>query len=123
MKILSRRGGLLLLTVFLVMSPGCKRSPSRVPGPPADAAEQAKFKADAMRRLADAMAKDADSPDSRAAFEDFRNQPLDIQTSPKEAEEILSVYQQRISGKYEGEVMEMVRLEMAGIEAGLKKAN
>jgi hypothetical protein len=120
MTILPRRAALLLLTFMLMISLGCARASSRTAAE-VDADKQAKFKADAMRRLADAMAKDPEGPDARAALEDFRNVPFDVQANPNEADEIATVYRQRIEGKYQGDVMDMVRLEMAGIEAWRKK--
>jgi hypothetical protein len=49
-----------------------------------------------------------------AALEDFRNIPLDPRKNPKQADEILEVYRQRLQGK-KGVVVQELQGEMTAL--------
>jgi hypothetical protein len=100
--------GLLLLT------PGCG---SQRPVPNPDAAARARV--DAIKQLADEMAKDPNGMGAKGALENFRLTSLDAQKYPKEATELVDIYRQRIQGKYQGPVAQEVQAEMSQY---LKKA-
>ena len=89
--------------------------------PPVDENAEAKAKVEAFKNLADAMAKEPNGLDARSALEDIRNRPLDVSKNRKEAEEIVQIYQQRIKGRYKGEVAQEVHIEANGIESVLKQ--
>jgi hypothetical protein len=91
---------------------GCGRESVRPPDPD----QQANAKLEAMKRLADAMAQDANGAEARGALEDFRNVPLDAQKNPKQLEEIVEVYRQRIQGKYKGFVAQEIQREMTPLQ-------
>lgn len=95
---------------------GCSGESPRLPDPD----ERATAKGDAIKRLADAMAQEPNGAEARGALEDFRNIPLDAQKYPKQAEEIVAVYRQRIQGKYRGFVAQEIQAEMAPLLARLK---
>jgi hypothetical protein len=76
---------------------------------------QAHAKLAAIKRLADTMAQQPDGPEARGALEDFRNTPLDPRKHPKEADEIVEVYRQRIQGKYQGFVSQEIQAEMGSL--------
>jgi hypothetical protein len=84
------------------------------------AEEVANAKVEAIKRLADAMAKSPDGVEARGALEDYRVTSFDARSNPKQAEEILNIYRQRIQGKYRGEVAQEVQTEMASLQAALK---
>jgi hypothetical protein len=65
-----------------------------------------------MKRLADEMAKDPNGAEALGALEEFRNTPFDPQKNPKQAEEIVQVYNQRIKGKYKGLVTQELQGEI-----------
>ena len=67
------------------------------------------------------MAKDPNGTDAKFALEDFRNVVIDAQKCPKQAEEILEIYRQRIQGKYRGEVAQELQAELAPLQAALKR--
>ena len=73
-----------------------------------------------MKRLAKTMAQDANGAEARGALEDFRNTPLDARKHPKQAEEIVTIYRQRIQGKYQGFVAQEIQAEMAPLLARFK---
>jgi hypothetical protein len=87
---------------------GCAKKAEQ--GPNYD--ELADKKVAALKRLAEEMAKDPSGVEARGALEEFRNTPLDLQKSPKQADEIAQVYRQRIQGKYKGFVADELRAEM-----------
>jgi hypothetical protein len=92
---------------LLVLGSGCSSSP-----PTSSMDEAANAKVEAMKRLADEMAKDPNGAEARGALEVFRNTPFDAQKYPKQAEEIAQVYRQRIQGKYKGFVIQELQGEM-----------
>ncbi|MCI0458634.1 MAG: hypothetical protein L0Z62_16855 [Gemmataceae bacterium] len=100
--------GLILIRAWLFLACGCGGQPNPRPSPE----EQATAKVNAIKRLADEMAKDADGVEARGALEEFRNTAFDPQTHPKHAEEIAQVYRQRIQGKYKGFVAQELQAEM-----------
>jgi hypothetical protein len=106
----------VLCLCWIGASAGC--GDSQPPPPTVDQSAQAKV--DAIKRLADSMAKDANGMDARAALEDFRNYTLDVGKNAKEGQEIVEVYQQRIKGKFQGEVAQEAQMEVAPIERALK---
>ena len=110
----------LMLTWFALLATtlGCGEPPL----PEVNFDDQAKAKVDSFKRLADAMQKDANGLDARAALEDFRITALDVTKNPQEGREILEIYRTRIMGKYQGEVPKEVSLEIAPIETLLKQA-
>jgi hypothetical protein len=92
----------------LLLAPGCGGGK---PVPNLDAA--AKVKLEAIKALADEMAKDANGLGARGALENFRIAPLDAQKHPKEAQELVDIYQQRIQGKYQGPVAQELQAHMS----------
>jgi hypothetical protein len=94
-----------------LVSSGCGDKPPTLPS----ADEQANAKVDAIKRLADEMAKQPDGAEARGALENFRNISLDPKKSPKQAEEIADIYRQRIQNKYKGFVAQELRGEMGSI--------
>ena len=102
---------------LLLISSGCGGEAPRPPDP----AEQANAKVEAIKRLADAMAKDANGAEARGALEDFRNTPFDAQKHPKQAEEIVEVYRLRIQGKHRGFVAQEIAAEVNPLQSRLKK--
>jgi hypothetical protein len=110
---LARPRSVLLVVCFglLIASYGCGGQRDVPPTP----AEQADAKVSAMKRLADAMAQAPDGPEARAALEDFRNTPLDFRKNPKQADEIVDVYRQRVQGKYSGFVAQEIQTEMSSL--------
>jgi hypothetical protein len=92
------------------------------PAPPVDVDAQAKAKVEAMKQVADAMAKDPNGLDARAALENYRLQIIDVKKNPKEAEELVQVFRQRIKGKYSGEVAQEISMDAQAIESALKTA-
>ena len=93
---------------LFLLGPGCGGPPK--PLPSADA--QATAKLEALKRLADEMAKDSNGVEARGALEEFRNTPLDPKKTPQQADEIVQVYRQRIQGKYKGFVYQELQAEM-----------
>ena len=89
-------------------------------GSSAALAERASVKLNAIKRLADEMAKEPDGPEARGALEDFRNTPIDLDKNPQEADEIREVYRQRIQGKYKGMVASEIQAEMGPLLAAKK---
>ena len=123
-----RLTGFALLALIALTA--CGRS---VSGPPAAAgctskkgggaatpAQQASVKLNAIKRLADEMAKEPDGPEARGALEDFRNTPIDLDKNPQEADEIREVYRQRIQAKYKGMVASEIQAEMGPLLAAKK---
>jgi len=108
----------LICTGLLAMAAagGCGKKGPGSADPDADA----KAKVEAIKKLADAMAKEADGADARAALEAFRIYPIDEQKNPQQANEIVEIYRKQIQGKYRGEVAQEVHLEMGPL---LKRAN
>ena len=92
----------------LLAGSGCGGQQKPLPDPDA----QANAKVEAIKRLADEMAKEPNGVEARASLEEFRNTPLDPQKNPKQAEEIAQVYSQRIQGKYKGIVAQELQGEM-----------
>src|SRR5436305_1318361 len=82
--------------------------------------EQVNAKVAAIKRLADAMAKDPNGIDARGALEDYQVTGFDAQQNPKQAEEILEVYRTRIQGKYKGDVAQQVQAAMTALQSSLK---
>lgn len=97
-------------------------SSSRPSGPKVTAGDMAKAKVDAMRKLADAVARDPRGSEAMAAVDDLNNTPFDAAAYPKEGDEILSIYRQRVQGKLSGTLADDVRGEIARIEAALKRS-
>lgn len=97
---------------------GCKDSSATA----ADGSELAKAKVAAMKNLASAMAKDANSPDIFEALEGFRNVFVDMSNYPAEAREILDIYKREIEGKYKGQNAQQVQQEMLAFrnQVGIK---
>jgi hypothetical protein len=93
---------------LLLVSSGCSGQPK-----PPSQDEQAAAKVNAIKRLADEMAKDPNGPEARGALDDFRNSPLDAQKNPSQVDEIVQVYRQRIQGKYKGIVAQELETEMS----------
>lgn len=83
-------------------------------------ADVAGQKLEAMKRLADELAKGANSPEAMVALDEFRMLPLNVQQHAKEAREILEIYQKRIEGKYSGEVVNQLQMELTQIQANLR---
>jgi hypothetical protein len=80
--------------------------------PNADPNEEAKAKVEAMKRLAEVMARDANSPEVFEALEGFRNISMDPAKHPDATREILEIYKTQIEGKYKGEFAQQVQLEL-----------
>jgi hypothetical protein len=114
-----KRRAFLLVPILLCLIAGCGSKPT-VPGPDADQLADAKM--EALKRLAKAMAGDANGPEARACLEDFRNVPFDPHANPKQAEDILRVYRKDLQGKYRGEIPQLLQMEMAPLEAATKNA-
>jgi hypothetical protein len=111
------RWSLLLANVgFIILCMGCGPEPARPPAPD----EQADAKVAAIKRLAHAMAQEANGAEARGALEDFRNIPLDDQKNPKQLHEIVEIYRQRIQGKYRGFVAQEIQREIAPLQARIK---
>jgi hypothetical protein len=89
--------------------------------PVGSAEEQANSKVAAMQRLADALAKDPNGIDARAALEDYRVTSFDVAKNRSQAEEILDIYRKRIQGKYRGEVAQEIQIDMKALEGELKR--
>jgi len=100
--------GLVGYTGLLLLACGCGE---RRPVPNLDQA--AKAKVEAIKSLADEMAKDPNGIGARGALENFRITPLDVAKNPQEAQEVVEVYRKRIEGKYKGAVAQEVQAEMA----------
>src|SRR5205823_1043872 len=83
--------------------------------------EQAAAKVNALKRLAEELAKDPNGVEARGALEEFRNTPFDPQKNPKQAEEIVQVYRERIQGKYKGFVAQELQGEMGQFLARSKQ--
>jgi hypothetical protein len=101
--------GIVACTGLLLVGPGCGGGKQN-PHPGQD--ELAAAKVQAIKRLADELAKDPNGVEARGALEEFRNTPLDPQKCPQQAEEIAQVYRQRIQGKYKGFVYQELQGEM-----------
>ncbi|HXG12529.1 MAG TPA: hypothetical protein VNK04_22425 [Gemmataceae bacterium] len=115
MKILRRSVLIVLGLALLLPGLGCG-------GPqPNSLEDEANAKLAAINRLADAMARDPNGAEARAALEEFQVTTIDPKKNPKQAEEIVTVYRQRIHGKYRGEVAQQVQGLVAGIENSLKE--
>jgi hypothetical protein len=95
-------------TGMLLVGSGCGGQENRLPSPD----EQANAKVNAIKRLADEMAKDANGAEARGALEEFRNTAFDAQKHPQQVDEIAQVYRQRIQGKYKGFVAQELQGEM-----------
>lgn len=93
---------------LLLVGGGCGGTQNTLPSPD----EQATAKVNALKRLAEEMAKDPNGVEARGALEEFRNTPFDAQKNPQQAEEIVQVYRQRIQGKYKGFVAQELQAEM-----------
>ncbi len=109
----SRSVRILVHLALLVVGLGCGPEPPRPPDPN----QQANAKVAALKRLADAMAQDPNGAEARGALEDFRNTPLDAEKNPKQVEEMVEFYRQRIQGKYKGYVAQEIQREMAPLLA------
>jgi hypothetical protein len=103
--------GAVSFVLLLLTSSGCAR-----PVPPPSADTLADEKVATIKRLADAMAKEPNGPEAVGELDNFRNMPLDPRKNPKQAEEILDVYRQRIQGKYKGFVVQELQGEMAALQ-------
>src|SRR5262245_34022892 len=103
---------------LLVVGSGCGGQTNRLPSPD----EQATAKVNAIKRLAEEMAKDANGVEARGALEDFRNTAFDPQKHPQQADEIAEVYRQRIQGKYKGFVAQELQAEMGQFLARPKQS-
>jgi hypothetical protein len=101
----------------LLAGSGCGGQQKPLPDPDA----QANAKVEAIKRLADEMAKEPNGVEARAGLEEFRNTPLDPQRHPRQAEEITQVYIQRIQGKYKGTVAQELQGEMGQFLARTKQ--
>lgn len=95
-------------TGFLFFASGC--GGNRV-APSLD--ETATEKVKAMKNLADELAKDPEGPGAQAALEQFRIMELDAAKHPKQAQELVEIYRQRIQGKYRGTVASELQNEMS----------
>lgn len=115
---LLRTASTVAVFALLAAASGCK-DPSLQS---ADGSELAKAKVEAMKTLAAAMAKDANSPDIFEALEGFRNVFVDMSNYPTEAREILDIYKREIEGKYKGQNAQQVQQEMIAFrhQAGIK---
>ena len=74
-----------------------------------------------MKRLADAMEKDANGAEARGELENFRNTSVDVIKSSKQIDEINDIYRQRIQGKYKGFVAQEIQGEMGALRPQRKK--
>lgn len=102
--------------VALLLLPGC--GTNKVPM--GQLQDPAREKVERMKRIADEVAQDANSIQVAGALEEFTNVPFDAQASPKEAEEILQIYRQRVEGKA-GKYAPEIKNAVAPIQAGLKR--
>jgi hypothetical protein len=80
--------------------------------------EEANKALEAIQRMADAVAKDPNGPDVRAAVEDFRSSAtaFDPHVQHKQAIEIRQIYRQQIQGKYRGDMAQQVQGLISGME-------
>ena len=103
----------------LAMTLGCGDAE---PPPAIDPDAQAKAKVETFKKVADAISKDPNGMEVKAALEEFRNQGLDPNANRTEAEAIVQIYRQRIKGKYQGEVAQELQAELAPLENAVKRA-
>src|SRR5215208_4040097 len=89
----------ILLAFTILAAVGCGESPPAK----ADPNDLAKAKVEAMKNLAEVMARDPNGPDVFVALEGFRNVSVDPAKHPDVAREVLAIYKQEIEGKYKGE--------------------
>jgi hypothetical protein len=116
-RLVSWGGAVLIFTA--VTSGGCAGD-NRPSGPTVSVDALAKERVDAMRRLADAAAKDPNGAEVRGIVEEMSQQPLDPAVHPAEAAEIVRIYNERVKGKLSGEIAEQVRSNVTYLERGLK---
>jgi hypothetical protein len=90
-------------------------------GQPQDLSKTARMKVEAFKRIADEVAKNPNSVAVAGALEEYTMVPFDAQNSPKEAEEILEIYRQRIEGK-SGKYSQEIKNAIAAVQSGLKRA-
>jgi hypothetical protein len=115
---IANRGLILaaLVTVGIAIA-GCGSDKAELP----KEEEVANQKVEALKSLADAMAKEADGPNARGELENFRNVMIDVKKSSKQVEEMNEIYRQRIQGKYKGFVAQEVQSEMNALQSKTKK--
>ena len=116
MKLTRWLGLMMAIVTLFVIGAGCGGEAPRPPDP----AEQATAKVEALKKLADAMAHDANGAEARGELENFRNTPFDPQKHPKQAEELVEVYRHRIQGKYRGFVAQEIAAEVGPLQSRLK---
>jgi hypothetical protein len=69
----------------------------------------AKQKLEAITKLADAMAKNPNGVDAIVAMDEFNNLAFEPKAQPETSQAILDVYDQRIKGKYRGEIAQQIQ--------------
>jgi hypothetical protein len=84
--------------------------------------EVAESKVQAIKELADAMAKNPDGMEAKAALENFRLIGLDPRKTPKQAAEISEIYRTKILNKYKGSVAQELKGEIAPYLSATKAA-
>jgi len=106
-------------TGLLLFALGCGSKATLVNDP--DPTKTAQKKMEAFKRIADEVARDPNAIAVAGALEEYTILPFDAQNSPKEAEEILQIYKQRIEGKG-GKYAKDIENVIAAVRAGLKRA-
>ena len=74
--------------------------------------ELASKKLAAINNLADVLTRDTSGSEAFAALDEFRNTDFNAKTHPEDAQKILDVYDQRIKGKYQGEIAKQLDVEI-----------
>jgi hypothetical protein len=108
--------GLALATVPLTV--GCG---GRSDDPKENLQQQASGKLDAMKQLADAVARNAPPGEVSGIVESFVSNDLDVKAHPDEARQIIEIYNTRVRGKLRGEHAGQVQAIVDGIQKDLKK--
>ena len=113
MRTYTRWTGLILVVGILGVAGGCNSGqPAKVePG------QVARQKLEAMKQLADAVARDPNSSEALAAIEEFRNLPINPKENREELNEILQIYRTRVQGKVRGPAGEELAAIIASLEA------
>jgi hypothetical protein len=83
--------------------------------------QQASGKLDAMKQLADAVARNAPPGEVSGLVESFVSNDLDVKAHPDEARQIVEIYNTRVKGKLRGEHAGQVQAIIDGIQKDLKR--
>jgi hypothetical protein len=113
------RAVLIGLTLAAVLSAvGCGGGSA---DPKANLDQQANARVEAMKQLADAVARNAPPGELNGIIESFISNTLDVKANPDAARQVVEIYNTRVKGKLKSDQAGQVKAVVDGIENDLKR--